>query len=110
MELGGITAVLVFLQPIGIVKTRANLCDRLADRFLIGCEGKVHRFQSASAARGGLVAPSRTSAAISASENPASLRISRPCSLSCGASRVLSTEVSDQVAGTFMLRILPSVG
>ena len=56
----------------------------------------------------GLIA--RTRFAISSREKPASRRISSPCSLSRGASRVVSTGVSDQVAATFMLRIGPSVG
>ena len=40
------TALLVLLQPIGIVKTRADFCDRVADRFLVGGERKIHRSQS----------------------------------------------------------------
>ena len=59
---------------------------------------------------GALVAPSRTIAAISSAVKPASRRISSPCSLSRGASRVVSTDVSDHLADTFMLRIGPSLG
>ena len=42
VEVGRETALLVLLQPIGIVKARADFCDRIADRFLIGGEGKIH--------------------------------------------------------------------
>ena len=36
VKIGGIAAFLVFLQPIGIVEARADFCDRIADRFLVG--------------------------------------------------------------------------
>src|SRR5229473_7368479 len=65
---------------------------------------EAHGFNAA------LVTPSRTNAAISSEEKPASRKISVPCSLSRGASRVGSAEVSDQAVDTFMLRIAPSVG
>src|SRR5258708_29687570 len=110
MEVGGIAAFLVLLQPIGIIKTRADFCNGVADRFLVGCEGKIHAFQSCVAAGAALVTPSRTNTAISSAEKPASRKISAPCSLRRGASRVDSTDVSDQVADTFMFRIFPSVG
>src|SRR6266851_767712 len=110
VEVGRETALLVLLQPIGIVETRADLCHGVADRFLIGCESEIHGSQSLGVSGADLVTPSRTNAAISSAEKPASCKISAPCSLSRGASRVGSTELSDQVADTFMLRIGPSVG
>ena len=69
VEIGREAALFVLLQPIGIVETRADLADGVADRLLIGCERKVHGASIPSRAPGaGLVTPSRTSAAISAAE------------------------------------------
>ena len=42
MEVGGEAAFLVLLQPIGIVEARADPCNRVADRFLVGGERKIH--------------------------------------------------------------------
>ena len=42
MKIGGETALLVFLQPIDVVEIRADFCNRVPDRFLIGCESKIH--------------------------------------------------------------------
>jgi len=42
MEVGGEAALLVFLQPIGIVEARAYFRDRVADRFLVGGEREIH--------------------------------------------------------------------
>ena len=36
VEVGGIAALLVLLQPVGIVEARADFSDRVADRFLVG--------------------------------------------------------------------------
>ena len=46
VEVGGITALLVLLQPIGVVKARTDFPDRVADRFLVGGQRKVHASQS----------------------------------------------------------------
>src|SRR5258708_7513682 len=64
VEVGREATLLVPLQPIGVVEPRADLCHGLADRFLIGCESKVHAPQSFWAAGAALVPPSRTTAAI----------------------------------------------
>ena len=42
MEIGGVSAFLVLLQPIGVVEARADFCNRVADRFLVGCQRKIH--------------------------------------------------------------------
>ena len=42
VEVGRETALLVLLQPIGIVEPRADFCHGLADRFLVGCESEIH--------------------------------------------------------------------
>ena len=51
VEVGGIAAFLVLLQPIGIVEPRADFCDRVADRFLVGCEREIHLSQSSGRSR-----------------------------------------------------------
>ena len=46
VEVGRISAFLILLQPIGIVETRTDFRDRVADRFLIGCQREIHGFNS----------------------------------------------------------------
>ena len=36
VEVGGKAALLVLLQPIGVIEARADLCHGVADRFLVG--------------------------------------------------------------------------
>src|SRR6202043_3453932 len=88
VEIGRETALLVLLQPISVVEACADFCHRLADRFLVGCESKIHGSQSCVAVGAGLVTRSPTSASISSGEKPASRKISARCSLSRCASRV----------------------
>ena len=42
VEVGGKAALLVLLQPIGVVEARADFRDRVADRFLVGGEREIH--------------------------------------------------------------------
>ena len=42
VEVGGIAALLVLLQPIGVVETGADLADRVADQFLVGGQCEIH--------------------------------------------------------------------
>src|SRR6185437_14970781 len=42
MKIGGVTTLLVLLQPIGVVEARAYLCNRVTDRFLVGSEREIH--------------------------------------------------------------------